>query len=142
MTLASQSAFPSVPRPTSRPGIDRHRPRRLLRPLTQAEVLAEVVPDLTRRIVACIQPIRVILFGSAAKGQMGPASDLDVLVVVADDVDRNEASKTIYRALRGLGFATDIIVVGAIDLALYGNDPWLVYHFALKEGLELYRAEA
>jgi predicted nucleotidyltransferase len=100
------------------------------------------VPDLTRRIVAAVRPVRVILFGSAARGEMGPHSDLDVLVVVADGVDQNQASKDVYRSLRGLGFAADALVVGEGDLALHGDDPWLVYHRALVEGKELYRAEA
>jgi uncharacterized protein len=42
-------------------------------------ILAEVV----RRIVEVAHPDRIVLFGSAARGQMGPDSDLDLLVVKA-----------------------------------------------------------
>jgi len=106
--------------------------------MTAEQVLAEIVPDLTRRIVESVRPLRVILFGSVAKGRMGPSSDLDVLVVVGDDVDQTQASKNIYRSLRGLGFATDVLVIGASDLAAHADDPFMVYYFALAEGKELY----
>ena len=141
MPSTKQLKFQDVLRVGLRPGVERARLCRLTKPLTQAEVLGEVVPDLTRRIVAAVRPVRVILFGSVARGQMGPNSDLDVLVVVADGVDRNQASKDIYRCLRGLGFATDALVVSESDLILHGDDPWLVYHTALVEGKVLYRAE-
>jgi predicted nucleotidyltransferase len=113
-------------------------PCRPVRPLSQEAVLAEIVPDMTRRIVEAVHPVRVILFGSVARGQMGPDSDLDVLVVMPDDADQNQTSKAIYRSLRGLGFATDALVVGESDLSLHGDDPWLVYRSALAEGRELY----
>lgn len=117
---------------------DRRLYVRPVRPFTQESVLAEIVPEMTRRIVEAVHPVRVILFGSAARGQMGPDSDLDVLVVMPDEVDQNKASKAIYRGLRGLGFATDALVVGESDLSMHGDDPWLVYRNALAEGRELY----
>src|SRR5260370_14031 len=43
--------------------------------------LAEVV----RRLVAAYQPERVYLYGSVARGDAGPDSDYDLLVVVPDD---------------------------------------------------------
>ena len=119
---------------------ERHHSPRSVRPISQEAMFAEVVPDLTRRIVEAVHPVRVILFGSAVRGQMGPDSDLDVLVVVSDDADPNQASKDIYRSLRGLGFATDALVIGESDLSLHGDDPWLVYRNVLAEGKELYHA--
>ena len=141
MRLARQASLPEGAPVGSRSGVERHRPCRLIRPLFQEEVFAEVVPDLTRRIVEAVHAVRVILFGAAARGQMGPDSDLDVLVIVPDDVDQNQASKDIYRSLRGLGFATDALVIGEGDLSLHGDDPWLVYRNALAEGKELYRVQ-
>ncbi len=40
-------------------------------------LLAKVV----RRVVEAAQPDKIILFGSAARGQMGPHGDLDLLVI-------------------------------------------------------------
>jgi len=41
-----------------------------------------LLDELVRRTVEAVQPRRIILFGSAARGTMGPQSDLDVLVVM------------------------------------------------------------
>ena len=141
MRLGKQAGLPDVPYAGLRPGVERLRPSRLTKPYTQAEIMAEVVPELTRRVVAAVRPARIILFGSAARGQMGAHSDLDVLVVVADGVDQNQASKDGYLSLRGLGFAVDLLVVGESDLAQYGDDRWMVYRSALADGKELYCAK-
>lgn len=141
MRLVRQASPRTVAPSTVGTGSERTLPSRSARPLTQETVLTEIVPDMTRRIVDAVHPVRVILFGSAARGQMGPDSDLDVLVVMPDEADQNQASKAIYRSLRGLGFATDALVVGESDLSLHGDDPWLIYRNALTEGRELYHVE-
>lgn len=141
MRLARQANLSEAAPRAAGTGSECQRPGRAVRPLSQDAVLAEIVPDMTRRIVEAVHPVRVILFGSAARGQMGPDSDLDVLVVMPDDADQNQASKAIYRGLRGLGFATDALVIGESDLALHGDDPWLVYRNALAEGRELYHVQ-
>jgi predicted nucleotidyltransferase len=42
---------------------------------------AEILQEIVRRIVAAVQPEKIILFGSAARQEMGPDSDLDLLVI-------------------------------------------------------------
>ena len=42
----------------------------------------KLLQEVTRRIVASVQPRRVLLFGSAARGRMNKDSDLDMLVVM------------------------------------------------------------
>src|SRR6266545_6607399 len=100
----------------------------------------EILEELVRRISAAVTPLRIILFGSAAWGEMGPHSDLDVLVVVADGHDCIATAQTLYRQVRGLGYATDILVVQQSDLEKYGDNPYLIYHTALTEGKDLFRA--
>ncbi len=41
-----------------------------------------ILDELVRRTVQAVDPVRIILFGSAARGKMGPNSDLDILVVI------------------------------------------------------------
>lgn len=64
-------------------------------------------PDLTeeivRRVRDAVHPLRVMLFGSAARREMGPESDIDLLIVVPDGTRRRDASRKAYRALSGLG---------------------------------------
>jgi predicted nucleotidyltransferase len=100
----------------------------------------EELADLVTRITSGLRPSRIILFGSAARGDMGPDSDLDVLVVMPDGCDRLAVSQTVYRLLRGLRYPKDVIVVLESDVARLGGNPHLVIHTALTEGKELYRA--
>ncbi len=70
-----------------------------------------ILKELVRRVVDSVHPLRIILFGSAARGEMGPNSDLDALIVVADESDCRAVDKVLARKLRGLGCAIDIVVV-------------------------------
>lgn len=70
-------------------------------------VLAEVV----RRLVAAFQPERIYLFGSVARGEAGPDSDYDLLIVVPDDTPpARKRSRLAYEVLRGTGAAADVLV--------------------------------
>jgi uncharacterized protein len=100
----------------------------------------KILNKLVLAIVPLVHPKRIILFGSAARGEMNEHSDLDVLVVVRNGVHRNRTCDRIYRKLYGFGCAKDIIVVTEGDVVLYGNNPYTIIHSALKEGRELYHA--
>ena len=56
----------------------------------------EVLDEIVRRIVAAVAPERIILFGSAARGSMGPDSDLDLLVIKSGDYHRGRLTEEIY----------------------------------------------
>jgi predicted nucleotidyltransferase len=99
-----------------------------------------VLQDLVRRVVDSVHPLRIILFGSAARGDMGPNNDLDTLVVVDGESDCRALAKILARRLRGLGCATDVLVVKQTDVEEHADNPDLVLHTALTEGKELYRA--
>jgi predicted nucleotidyltransferase len=69
-----------------------------------------VVEQVVERLVKFYQPEKIYLFGSAARGEYGPDSDLDFLVVVPDDCPKEiRASGAIYQKLRGLDVAVDVI---------------------------------
>jgi len=99
---------------------------------------AQLLDELVRRIVDAVHPLRIILFGSAARGEMGPDSDLDVLVVMPDGAHWRETGQLIYRHLLGLGFATDVVVVTQSDIERYVSNPYMIISPALDEGKELY----
>ena len=70
----------------------------------------EAIPEITRRLVNYFQPQKIYLFGSAARGDDGPDSDLDFLVVVPDDVAMEKMRPGVARkAVRGIGYAKDIV---------------------------------
>ena len=96
--------------------------------------------DLVRRILAVVQPRRIVLFGSAARGDMRPDSDLDVLVVMPDGVHRGKTVEAIYRGMWGFGFAKDIVVVTEGDVTTSRDDPYSVIHTALSEGQVLHES--
>jgi predicted nucleotidyltransferase len=73
-------------------------------------VLAE---EIVRRILAVTQPDRIILFGSAATAEMTRDSDIDLLVIERSSPDSRQQSVRIRRALRGLGYPFDIVVMAA-----------------------------
>lgn len=99
-------------------------------------VLAEVV----RRIVAVAAPERIVLFGSAARGELGPDSDLDLLVIKAGVVHRRRLADAIRLALIEIERAIDVIVVTPEDVERYRDASMLVIAPALREGRELYAA--
>ncbi len=77
------------------------------------------------------------MFGSAARGEMGPNSDLDILVVAACDHRRNAARK-IRRQLSGIAVPIDIIVAKPEDIERHKDSIGLIYRPALREGKVLY----
>jgi predicted nucleotidyltransferase len=67
--------------------------------------------EALRRLIAAYGPERIYLFGSHARGDAGPHSDFDLLVVVPDDAaPERRRSRLAYEALGGTGTATDVLV--------------------------------
>ncbi len=100
----------------------------------------EQTADLVKRIVEAVAPVRIILFGSTARGEAGRYSDVDVLVVVEEGLHRRRSAQFIYRRLLGFGVPVDVVVATPSDLEQYGDSPGLVYREAMREGRELYAA--
>ncbi|MBF0628057.1 MAG: nucleotidyltransferase domain-containing protein [Magnetococcales bacterium] len=97
-----------------------------------------LLDEVVKRIVAAVDPRRIILFGSAARGEMRPDSDLDLLVVMPDGVHRRQTAQVAYHSLRGLGVSKDVIVVTEHDVDKYRDEFSYVIAPALEEGKELY----
>ncbi|MCZ7573954.1 MAG: nucleotidyltransferase domain-containing protein [Ardenticatenaceae bacterium] len=123
------------------------------------QVTTELLDEVVRRIVESVHPRRIILFGSAARGQMGPNSDLDILGVMPDGIHRRQTARQVYRALHRLGVPNtlrgvpkrdgharvspvgeDVVVVTEGDVERFRDEPSLVIYPALLEGKEIYRA--
>jgi predicted nucleotidyltransferase len=100
----------------------------------------KLLEEVTRRIVASVGPQRVLLFGSAARGQMRKDSDLDMLVVMRNSIHRRQTAQKIYRNLHGTGIAVDIVVATEKDLEEYGGRAGTILKSALQEGRVLYEA--
>ncbi|MBM4040568.1 MAG: nucleotidyltransferase domain-containing protein [Planctomycetes bacterium] len=103
-------------------------------------VRREVLKDIVGRIVEVANPERIVMFGSAVRGEMGPDSDIDLLVIKQGPVHRRRLARAIYRRMIGVGQAVDVIVATPEDIARYGQSPGLVYRSALQEGVDIYVA--
>ncbi|MBM4285201.1 MAG: nucleotidyltransferase domain-containing protein [Deltaproteobacteria bacterium] len=81
-----------------------------------------VLEELLRRLIQAFAPERIYLFGSRARGETGPDSDYDLLLVVPDDAPpERRRSRLAYQALRGTRTAADVLVLtrGAFDSRLH-----------------------
>ena len=90
------------------------------------------------RIVRQFHPLRVILFGSHARGTATPESDVDLLVVLSRVVDKRRTTVEIRRALGDLPTGKDIIVTTPDEIARRGDLVGSVLRPALREGKILY----
>jgi len=96
--------------------------------------------EIIRRIVKVAAPEKIILFGSAARGEMGPNSDVDLLVIKRGRCHRGRLTEKIYMNLYGVGQAVDVVVVTSADVKRYGDCFALVIYPALREGKVVYAA--
>ncbi|MBL7199893.1 MAG: nucleotidyltransferase domain-containing protein [Anaerolineae bacterium] len=96
-----------------------------------------MLQEIISRIVEVAQPEKIVLFGSAARGVMGPNSDIDLLVVKRG-VHRRRPAQAIYERLYGVGQAVDVVVVTPEDIERYGSSYALVIEPALREGEVVY----
>src|SRR5260370_17661289 len=67
--------------------------------------------EIVRRVLSVARPDRIILFGSAATGQMNKDSDIDLLVMEPEPVSTHERSVEILHALGDVGYPVDVIVM-------------------------------
>jgi hypothetical protein len=70
-----------------------------------------VLTEIVRRLSEVYHPLRIYLFGSAARGDAGPDSDYDLMVILPDEAPQHlRPGKPAYRSLRGTGVAADVHV--------------------------------
>ncbi len=74
-----------------------------------------LIQEIVRRVLTVSLPDRIILFGTAARGEMTPDSDIDPLVLEAAPAAPWERSQEIRLTLRGMGFPFDVIVMPTRD---------------------------
>jgi predicted nucleotidyltransferase len=100
----------------------------------------KVVEKLVRQVVEIIHPLQIILFGSAARGTMGPDSDLDLLIVMPEGTRRRRTAQRLYREIKGLGAPFDLLVTTPSELEKHKDNIGLIYRTVLQEVKELYVA--
>lgn len=100
----------------------------------------KLLKQLTQTIVGHVHPLRIVLFGSRARGTAGPDSDIDLMIVMPNGTHRRHTAQKLYRKIQGIGTPYDLVVATPYDLERYGNSPGLIYRDILREGKVVYDA--
>ena len=98
---------------------------------------SRVIEEAGRRLADAAPGARVLLFGSHARGDAGPRSDLDFLVIEPSVENRAAESVRLRRTLRGLGLFADIVVISEDDAQEWAAVRGSLIHAALAEGRPL-----
>lgn len=83
--------------------------------LTKTGRVQERIEVMVRRIVSQFNPEKIILFGSHARGEAGPDSDVDLLVVMPVEGSKRQKAIEIDRALTDRRIPLDLILVTPED---------------------------
>ena len=101
--------------------------------------LADWVDDVVARIFERSDASKVVVFGSVERGEDGPDSDIDLLVILPHIERRHDAAVAVLRQLRDIPVPIDIVVVDESSRARRAAEPGLV-RVAMREGRVLERA--
>jgi len=106
------------------------------------ELDQQTLDQIVERIVKVLNPEKIILFGSYARGEAGPDSDVDLLVVA--DVPEGVTFRTIAvrEAIGDTPFPMDLIVVTPDEWEMWHPFVNTVMGQAFKYGSVLYERTA
>lgn len=96
------------------------------------------IREMVERIVDRFRPERVVLFGSHARGDAGPDSDVDLLIVMDIEGSRRQAQLDVRRALHDIEVPKDVIVTTPEDFERRRRIPGTVERPAAREGRVLH----
>lgn len=100
----------------------------------------QTIRDAVDRIVTIARPSKIILFGSLARGDSDEGSDLDLLIIEPELVDRYEEMIRLRDAIGPVGAGVDVLVYSEEEAERRGQVPGTVVYWALKEGRVIYDA--
>jgi predicted nucleotidyltransferase len=101
-------------------------------------VTADKINAVVSRLVAVASPLRLIAFGSAARGDLAAANDLDLLVVEPDVTNRYTEIVRLQKALRGLLIPVDLVVTSEARYNQRSQIPGTLEFAARTEGRVLH----
>jgi predicted nucleotidyltransferase len=105
----------------------------------KTHIASAAPPELIERVVAYFRPRRIILFGSCARGDDGPDSDVDLLVILDDDAAPERRTLRAGQAARaGWPGPVDVIPVREHVFAAKAAVPGTLAYEAVREGVTIY----
>ncbi len=112
---------------------------------TVADVSDDLLQQMTRVIVREVEPERIILFGSHARGEARPDSDVDLLVIEREPFGRERSRRReaaqLWRALARFPVPKDIVVYSQDEADARMRTPGHLVAQAVKEGRVLYERD-
>lgn len=102
--------------------------------------LQELWPSVVDEVVRAVDPVEVILFGSVARGEDGPDSDIDLLVVF-EHIEAAEKRPMMARIRSAIEtFAPiDVLVTGQAEMIERSDDVGSILYWPASEGRSVYR---
>ena len=101
-------------------------------------VATDWLPEIVNRLVREFDPLKIILFGSHARGEANMHSDLDLLVVLRRVSPKRREVVEMRCALGDLPVSKDVIVTTPEEIDRRGDLVGTVLRPALREGRVLY----
>ncbi|MBI5564416.1 MAG: nucleotidyltransferase domain-containing protein [Chloroflexi bacterium] len=99
---------------------------------------SQLTDEIVRRIVNAIRPHKIILFGSRARGEARPDSDIDLLVIASSSQPRHRRAAPLYGALSDILAPMDIVVYSPEEVQDWSAVRQAFVTTALREGKVLY----
>ena len=102
------------------------------------EVNDALLTEIVHQMCKVGDPLRIVLFGSRARDEALPDSDLDILVIEHSTLPRYKRSARYRRALTGLFPSKDILVWTPEEIREWSDVPNAFINEILDEGKVLY----
>jgi predicted nucleotidyltransferase len=107
----------------------------------QIQIDTSLMEEIVRRIVQAIHPDKIVLFGSRARGEARPDSDIDLLVVKESNEPRHRRSAPLYGLLSDIIVPMDIMVYTPEEAEEWSQVGQAFVTTALREGIMLYEKQ-
>ena len=98
------------------------------------------IAEIVDRIVQAASPHRIVLFGSYARNEADPESDVDLLVLFDELTDRHEMTRRLYSRLVGSALPKDLVIATRREFERYREVTNCIFWVAAHHGQVIYEA--
>jgi len=110
--------------------------------LATSEITPELIDYIVQKIIKGIDPEKIILFGSYARGDYSKHSDLDLFIIKDGDHESRMMQRVVDDLLWGRMFPVDLFVrkTEEVEWNFRAKNPFYIHHI-FKHGKVLYEKE-